>query len=451
MHILFIICDTLRRDYLGCYGNDWVKTPNVDELAKESILFERAYIGSFPTMPARAEIMAGKHVFHTFGWAPLPHDWPVVQQLLRQKGYVTALITDHYQMLAPGMNYHKGFAAYRFIRGPQHDPFHATDHIELKWPCSPEKCRQPEMLVVPYLKNRAQWVYERDWPIPKTIQEAIDWLEQNYKHEKFFLFLDLFSVHEPWDPPRWYVDLYDPGYEGEEVILPRYDRVDYLTEAELRHVRALYAGTITMMDKWVGWLFEKLCDLGLWEETAIIFTSDHGWLHGEHGLIGKHTVLEPKRGWPLYEEIAHIPLLIKLPGIEGGRRCDALVQLVDLMPTLAELGGAEAPPDIHGRSLLPLLRGEADKVRDLAVCSPPLPRDPDTLVWCTVTDGEWCLLDPGSLDKPQLFHLPSDPHQERDLFEEKREVAEDLHRRFLRFLEKIGTPEEKFKLREWKI
>ncbi|RKX99942.1 sulfatase, partial [Candidatus Poribacteria bacterium] len=200
MRIIFIICDTLRRDFLGCYGNDWVKTPHIDELAKESILFEKAYIGSFPTMPARAEIMAGRHVFHTIGWAPLPQEWPVVQGMLRRNGYITALITDHYQMLHPGYNYHKGFDVYRFIRGHQSDPFHTTDLIKLKWPCSPEKCRQPEALVVPYLKSRALWTYERDWPIPKTIQEAIDWLERNYKHERFLLFLDLFSVHEPWDP-----------------------------------------------------------------------------------------------------------------------------------------------------------------------------------------------------------------------------------------------------------
>jgi len=140
--------------------------------------------------------------------------------------------------------------------------------VELRWPCSPEKCRQPEELVVPYL--------------------------------------DVFSVHEPWDPPRWYVERYDPGY----------DRAGYMAEAELRHTRALYAGT--MLDKWLGWLFEKLDDLGIWEETAVIFTSDHGFYLGEHGLVGKHTVLEPEKGWPLYGEVAHIPLMVKVPGTEGG-------------------------------------------------------------------------------------------------------------------------------------
>ena len=448
MNILFIICDTLRRDFLGCYGNEWIKTPNIDKLAEESVVFDTAYIGSFPTMPARAEVMTGKHVFHTIGWAPLPRGETVVQSLLRRQGYVTMLITDHYQMLAPGMNYHQGFSGHRWIRGQQNDPY-TTDDIPIQFPCDPSKCRQPEQLVVPFLRNRAYWVYERDWPIPRVIQEAVDWLERNYTHEKFLLYLDLFSIHEPWDPPQWYVDLYDPGYEGEKVILPRYDKVDYLTEEELRHVRALYAGTVTMMDKWVGWLLDKFRDVGIWDDTAVIFTSDHGWYLGEHGLIGKHTVLEPKRGWQFYDEVARIPLIIRIPGIQGGRRCEALVQLVDVMPTLAELGGARAPEGIHGRSLLPLLRGEVDKVRDLAVCSPRLPTDPETLVWSAVTDGEWSLMDGGALGKPELYHLPTDPKQQRDLFNEYRDIALRLHEEYLRFLSGIGTPEERIALRRW--
>ncbi|HIE04827.1 MAG TPA: hypothetical protein EYP61_08720 [Candidatus Latescibacteria bacterium] len=448
MRIVFIICDTLRRDFLGAYGDGWIRTPNLDALAEESVIFDGAYIGSFPTMPARAEVMAGRYVFQDIGWAPLPGGVITVQEMLRDRGYVTALITDHYQMLAPGMNYHRGFSAYRFVRGHQSDPFRATDHVELRWPCSPEKCRQPEKLMVPYLKAKADWLYERDWPIPRTVNEAIDWLERNYRHEDFLLFLDVFSVHELWDPPRWYVERYDPGYEGEEVILPRYDRVGYMSEAELRHTRALYAGVVTMLDKWLGWFFEKLDDLGIWEETAVIFTSDHGFYLGEHGLVGKHTVLEPEKGWPLYGEVAHIPLIVKAPGMEGGRRCGALVQLVDLMPTLAELGGAEPPEGIHGRSIMPLISGEDLKVREVAVSSPKLPDDQGQVVYSTVTDGEWCLIYGGERVPFELYYLPSDPGQGKDLAGGRREVAERLHSKYLELLRRIGTPEGRLKLRE---
>jgi len=446
MKIIVIVCDTLRRDFLGCYGNAWVHTPNIDRLASESIIFDRAYIGSFPTMPHRAELMTGHYVFHTIGWAPLPPDEIVFQRLLQEQGYVTMLISDNIQMLAPGMNYHQGFDGHHWIRGHQADCWR-TSHRPVKYPCDPNKLRQPEFLVIPHLRNNYGRLYEREWHDPQTIQAAIDWLEDNYRQDKFLLYLDLFGIHEPWDPPRWYIDLYDPGYEGEEVLLPRYDRADYLTEAELRHIRALYASMITMTDRWLGRLFEKLEILGLWDNTAILFTSDHGWYHGEHGLIGKHTVLNPKEGWPLYEEVAHVPLLIKLPDVKGGRRCQALVQPVDLMPTLVEMSGAEPPEGLHGRSLLPVLRGETDKVRDLAVSSPTLPTDPEYLVYSTITDGEWALIHGGARGKSELYHLRRDPSQAYNVIAEYSEVAQRLSEGYLALLERIGTSDEKLRLR----
>jgi len=447
MNIVVIICDTLRRDFLGCYGNDWVRTPNIDALARESLVFDRAYSGSFPTMPHRAEVMAGKYVFHTVGWAPLEPGAVRLQQLLRARGYVTMLITDHVQMLAPGMNYHLGFLGHDWIRGHQGDPWR-TDFGPVEYPCAPEKLRQPEHLVVPHLRNNRGRRYEREWHDPQTLQRAMEWLEFNYQHEKWLLYLDLFGIHEPWDPPRWYVDLYDPGYQGEEVILPRYDFSGYLTPEEIRHVRALYAGMITLTDRWLGRFFEKMHDVGVWDDTALVFTSDHGWYHGEHGRMGKHTVLEPKKGWPLYEEINHVPLLIKAPGIEPGRT-PALVQSVDLMPTVVELGGGQPPEGLHGRSLKPVLESPGATARDLAISSPTLPRDPEFEVYSTVTDGEWTLIDGGAAAASELYHLPSDPGQANNLFGERRDVADRLHERYLSLLEGIGTAEEKLDLRRW--
>jgi arylsulfatase A-like enzyme len=93
------------------------------------------------------------------------------------------------------------------------------------------------------------------------------WLEENVECQPFFLYVDTFDPHEPWDPPQWYVDLYDPGYQGEEVIYPQYAPCDFLSEAEVKHCRALYAGEVTMVDAWVGKLLNRLDDLGLREDT----------------------------------------------------------------------------------------------------------------------------------------------------------------------------------------
>ena len=444
MNIVVIISDSLRWDCLGCYGNGWVRTPNLDRFARECVVFNRAYCGSFPTIPMRADLFTGRYVFQSRGWAPLGPEDRTFAQVLEEMGYVTMMITDTYHLMGAGMNFHRGFKGWHWIRGQEADRY-ITDPIPVELPCAPEKLRSPEA-DVQYLRNTAFRRQESDCFVAQTMKAAADWLERNYNHERFLLYVDTFDPHEPWDPPQWYVDLYDPGYEGEVVFHPRYDFSDYLTEEELRHVRALYAGEVTLVDKWVGRLLEKLEDLGLAERTAVIFTSDHGFYHGEHSRVGKHTVLDPKRGWPLYEEVAHVPLIIRLPGMKPGR-CDALVQPVDLMATILDLAGAQAPEGIHGRSLLPVLRGEREAVRSLAVSSPKLAEDPDTIVYSTITDGEWTLIYGGEAVQAELYHLPSDPHQEWNLISQNRDVAERLHREYVRFLEELDTDEERLRTR----
>ena len=452
MNIIVIICDTLRRDFLGYYGNSTMRTPNIDGLAAQSLIFDNAFIGSFPTIPLRAELLTGQHVFHTTGWAPLEPGQTTLQSYLQEQGFVTAIISDNIQYLNPGMNYHVGFDACQWIRGHQADPWR-TWHTPVEFPCDPNKLRQPKKLVVPHLRNNRNRTHEREWHDPQTVQAAIDWLEENYLQERFFLYLDLFGIHEPWDPPQHYVDMYDPGYVGEKVILPRYDRVGYMSDTELRHSRALYAGMITMTDTWLGYLFATLKSLEIWDNSAILFMSDHGFYLGEHGFVGKHTVLNHKDGWPLYSTVSHIPLLLKLPSespAAGARRVSQLVQPVDLMPTLLELGGVTPPDGLHGSSFLPSLRGEGGPRRELAVSSPRLVTDPDTTVYSTITDGEWTLIDGGNFAKWELYHLPSDSSQAVNRVEEERKTAARLHGEYIAFLERIGTAGDKTKLRSVK-
>lgn len=449
MNIIVIICDTLRRDFLGYYGNRSMRTPNIDLLAAQSIIFDNAYIGSFPTIPLRAELLTGQHVFHTTGWAPLEPGQTTLPSYLQEQGFVTAMISDNIQYLNPGMNYHVGFDAYQWIRGHQADAWR-TSHSPVEFPCDPAKLRQPDKLVVPHLRNNRNRTHEREWHDPQTVQAAMDWLEENYRQERFFLYLDLFGIHEPWDPPQHYVDMYDPGYAGEKVILLRYDYAGYMSDAELHHSRALYAGMITMTDTWLGYLFDTLKTLELWDNSAILFMSDHGFYLGEHGFIGKHTVLDRRDGWPLYSTVAHVPLLLKLPvdlPASGARRISQLVQPVDLMPTLLELGGVTPQDGLHGCSLLPALLGEGGPRRELAVSSPRLDTDPHTTVYSSITDGEWTLIDGGSRTKWELYHLPDDPTQSVNRVEECTEIAGRLHGEYIAYLERIGTAPEKLKLR----
>jgi len=457
MNFIIVISDTLRRDHLGCYGNEWISTPNMDRLAKESVIFDRAYTGSFPTIPNRRDLFTGRFTFTYSDWAPLPPDEVVLAQVLREAGYTTMFIADTPHLVKDGFHYDRGFSGWNWIRGQEGDRY-MTDPIEVKLPCSPEKLRETAKTVTQYLRNVSQRQYEEDYFAPRTMSEAGRWLERNYKQEKFLLYVDTFDPHEPWDPPKWYADMYDPGYEGEELIYPPvYGPCNYLTAAELKHIRALYAGEVTMVDRWLGILLQKVEALGLLENTAIIFTTDHGFYFGEHGLIGKTRML--------YEEVNHIPLMIRMPGKAGGERNLDFVQPADLMPTILELADVGIPNTVHGKSLVPLLKGTGPGARNFAVSSwaiihPPAGERVDfasqAYSWAkaardtrpsTIVDSEWTLLFGAGDVEPELYHLPSDPQQRTNVFAKHPGEAKRLHSQFVRFLESVGTAEEYLKPR----
>ena len=463
MNIIVVALDNLRRDFLSCYGNDWIHTPNLERFAQAATVFTHAYTGSYPTIPMRADMWTGLYHFQSTGWSPLPAQETIFSNVISLAGYISMMIADNYHLFEPGMNFHRGFAGWRWIRGQEADPY-ITDPISVELPCSPNKLRQPQTLVIPYLRNNAYRKHERDWAGVRTMREAIDWLELNYTHEKFLLYIDSFECHEPWVPPRWYVDLYDPGYEGEEVIYPNYAIGDFLTDSELRHTTALYAGEITLMDKWIGNLLQKVKDLGIWEKTAVMFLSDHGIHLGDHDRVGKHALPPPVLGenlsgssakhnipvtepWPLYEELAHIPLIIRLPGQAEGQICSALVQPIDIMPTILDIAGCPIPQDLHGQSLLPLLKGEKGQIRSCAVSSYWLSPSRHQMSFSTITDDEWCLIYADEDVPAELYHLPSDSQQENDVISDNREIAERLHGRYCNLLGQIGTSKEKLSIR----
>ncbi len=469
MNVVLIVSDTFRYDHLRCYGNRWIRTFNIDSLAERSIIFERAYAASYPTVPHRHDICVGRFTFTYSGWEPLPRNEITLAQILRQAGCVTQLIADTPHMLKDGYNYDRGFDGWIWIRGQEGDRY-MTSPREVKFPCDLRKLRRRGRTTTQYLRNVSLRRFERDYFVAQTMRTAIEWLELNYdQHEKFFLHIDTFDPHEPWDPPRWYVNMYDPNYEGEDIIYPIYEPCDCLSEDELRHCRALYAGEATMVDRWIGILLEKMEDLGLFENTAIIFTSDHGFYHGEHGLMGKAIITPAAQGLTaLYEEITHVPLIIYLPDVKGGKRYDILVQPPDLTATIIDLLGANRPKGLQGKSLLPIIRGEDVEWRDFAVTSPSLMQGPVSGQRITVTTDEWTFIYAGQVEdairdnpgmqgnlerlkgiageiKNELYNISKDPKQEHDVYEEEKDVAKELHSKLLKFLIEAGTKREYLK------
>lgn len=469
MNIILIYSDTFRIDHLGCYGNNWISTPNLDKLAKESVIFDKAYTASFPTVPNRMDLMTGRFSFVRYEWQPLPKNEVILSEILENTGYTTMLIADTPHILENGYNFDRGFSGWKWVRGQEAERY-MTDPIEVKLPCRPDKLRNPEA-VKKYLRNTSLRRSEADYFVAQTMTEAVKWLERNYRQEKFFLYVDTFDPHEPWDPPKWYVDRYDPDYEGEEVIYPLYGPADYLTKKELKHVQALYAGEVTMVDRWVGILLRKIEDLGLLDNTTIIFTTDHGYYLGEHNLIGKSLITsEFHANTPLYEEVAHIPLLIRLPKTHQKFRSSALVQPPDLTATMIDLAKAEDPGTLQGRSLVPILKDKESFCRDFAVSSPSLIYGTAGAVRPTITDGEYSFIYAGSSPmeletkyetkavngisrklksigkvENELFHLLSDPKQKNNIFAKHKDIAKKLHSKFFNFLKEAGMSEQNSK------
>jgi arylsulfatase A-like enzyme len=465
-NVIVIVSDTLRRDALACFGGRWLRMPNLTAFAAKAVRCENAYLCSFPTVNTRHDILTGRYTFTYKPWSPLDRDTVTLQDALRSAGVYTALVVDTPHPFRPDYNYQRNFDSVQVNRGQENDPYQ-KEPLPVRLPCDPGKLRNGDKVVTQYLRNVADRKVEEDYFCARTLRAAADWLEKNHRRQPFFLYVDTFDPHEPWDPPRSYVDAYDPGYRGEEVIYPRYDRWrDFLSEAELKHCRALYAGEASLVDRWAGHLLDRIEKLGLLDNTLVLFLADHGFYLGEHGYIGKACIQGTKyQSLPLYSEVCRIPFLAHYPGCKPGASIGALVQPVHVAPTVLDFLDVRAPASFAAPSFWPVLQGKAEKVVDIAISSPtlshPQMKQPHPTNRASITDGRWLLVygcagsgDPAdrtaSIDSeqrgvapltgeklaPELYDLTQDPGCLHNLVAIHRERARDLHRRFFAFLKK---------------
>ncbi len=454
MNIIYINSDSFRRDNLSCYGGTHVHTPNIDKFAERSVIFDRAYTGSFPTVPNRRDVLTGKYTFTYAGWEAMAQTEITLPMVLKKAGYTSYMVQDTPHTVAWGFGFERGFSGWNWIRGQEGDRY-KTDPLKVTLPCDVKKLRGGEFTTSQYLRNTSEWKGEEDYFAPTTMAEACKWLDKNHKHEKFYLYVDTFDPHEPWTPPQKYLDMYDPGYKGESVIYPLYAPCSFLTDPELAHCYASYCGEVTMVDAWVGKLLKKIEDLGLLENTLVVFTADHGFYFGEHGLVGKVPIS--------YTEVNRIPLIMHMPGMKQGRR-NQFVQPCDHMPTMLDLAGVEHPDFVQGKSLVDIIKGSDKPVRDFAVTSyglnaPPASDQPITLSpsnfkeysgklrTSTIVTDDWTLIVAAGDLTPELYHNASDPHQHNNIFGEHKEVAKHIHAKYVEMLVSLGTDEQWIKPR----
>jgi len=427
MNVIQIVIDSLRTDHLGCYGSEKVQTPNIDRLARESCVFDFAISESLPTIPVRRALSTCVRTFPyrdgprpkgitntRYGWRPLPEEHVNVAEMLQPMGYTTGMVVDTYHLMKPAMNFHRFFSSWQWIRGQENDLYRSGrfDNETLRPYTNLDDLDAPRLAVLKqFLRNQQGRDREEQYQEAQLFTAAAQWIEDNAEEEKFFLWVDSFSPHPPWRVPKQYVEMYDPGYEGLEVIMAGAVAQDRLTDRELEHMRAIYAANVTFVDKWLGKLLDKIDECGLRENTLVMLLSDHGRMLGEYDRkIGMASQF-------VFPELYKIVAMMRHPdGIGAGKRVATPVHNIDLIATMLHLVGVEPPQPVDGLNLWPVITGEKEGVRDYLVSA----QQDYQSVW-----------EPGRLyyrgpDGEHLYEIDADPAEKHNLARENESKCREM-------------------------
>ncbi len=388
-NVILISLDTLRADYLGCYGDGRTVSPAIDRLAERSILFERAYSQAPNTLPSHKSLLTSRFPSVNRGAAnvdKLPPWSTLAPEIFREAGYRTCGIVDGF------------FLTDRFGMEQGYDDF-------VGW------------------GRRAQNIVPR----------AIRWLDR-HGDQPFFLFIHIYDIHTPYARIPRYKEMFQPApYEGTVTSnsgrLAGYNKRKVLgrelpytiDDEDARYLMALYAGGIRYTDDVLAGLFDHLSREGFYENTIVVLVADHGEEFMEHGSVG-HT--------ELYGTVTRVPLILHLPGgKEGGARISHAVGLIDVLPTLLDLTGLEPPGPVSGRSLMPFVTGEAGRTQRYVFS--------ETEVYGgrrSVVGDRYHLVRNLPADRWELFDYRSDPLEQINIIDSLPEVADSL-KKFLVLLE----------------
>lgn len=366
MKTVFVLFDSLNRNALSCYGGTQIKTPNFQRLAERSVTFDKHYVGSLPCMPARRDLHTGRLNFLHRGWGPLePFDHSFAA-LLHKTGVYSHLVSDHFHYWGDGgSTYHNRYDTYEFIRGQEGDPWKAM--VEPPWERLKEKYHAKQFTTQRRNKlsrniiNREHIKDYNDFPSVKCFDAGLEFLKTNREADNWLLHLETFDPHEPFHSPREFRKNYPTDYKGPTLDWPPYARVTE-TLAECDELRANYAAIVALCDHELGRLLDDFDAHKMWEDTALIVTTDHGFLLGEHDWWAKNIM-------PCFNEVANIPLFIHHPdhAAQAGTRRSLLTQTMDMMPTLMDIFGADIPQEVTASSLLPALTSQDIRNREACI------------------------------------------------------------------------------------
>lgn len=461
LNIIMINTDTLRADHLGCYGHPFVQTPHIDRFANRCVQFNNVYMESGPTIQMRRVWFTGhsllpfkidlppKCVFPPLlGWRPFADSEVTMAETLKANGFRTGLVTDVWHFFKPNMNLHRGFDFYMLEGGQEQDgyrtgPIRNVDtkaHIpENLWTTHYDQ-RLKTFLKNTHLHEEEEYFCARTFR--KTAQMAIDFAQED---RPFFIWCDTFVPHEPWDGRRkywWnrYRDAYNVKSNIDEPIFFYGADMSKIRQEDNDLFHAVYAGMVTELDYWFGYLVNMLEAVGLFENTVIMFSSDHGCEFMEHGQFQKHPDL-------LHKEVCQLPLLVHHPEFQDKHvDVDALVSALDYMPTMMNFAGVTPEVPLQGQDMMPLATGDKTSIHEYvqsgychfgSVRTPewnlifPVATAEDAKVLESILPGQapdvvHALQAPGPDRDVELYDLKNDPGEHKNVAAAHPDVVKEL-------------------------
>ncbi len=423
-NVVVVVIDSLRTDHVGAYGGRKARTPTLDALATESLVFTHARHEALPTVPVRKSLLIGRSGFPFRGWHPegnLPKvpgfegihsDEVTFLDVLGKRGYLTGYVTDNPHLQRPAFARFRGRPDVMTIVKGQIPGWRQrripVSTSRLRRHLAPELRGRDRGRVREYLGYNAANRKEQDYLAPRVFRGGIDFLEQAaFRGQPFALVVDCFDVHEPWDPPDRYLSRYARikrgGYRPLMPFATPAGQTRDISAKTLKLAQAMYAAEITLLDAWLGRFLTRLDQLGL-SNTWVAVVSDHGVFLGEHGWIGKQAN-------EMHGELIDVPFMIRHPQRVGaGRKTRYFASSHDIAPTLLRGVGAPVPKAMDGADLRPLFNGRRAKARPVWAGAWG-----DTLM---AGDGRWLYVaenDRGRIKTERLHDTRSDPGEFRNL------------------------------------
>jgi len=456
LNLILLVSDTFRADNLTAYGSEWIQCPNLNRFAETAVLFEDYYPEGLPTIPTRRVLYTGRRIipFRYYrqpepvqlpGWHPLYNEDVTLSEILSQAGYLTALVADLPHLQRPGRNFHKGFGYYEWVRGQEIDyyaqaPRQKPDFTDL-YPAS--YIHQPELdqqfgregkqalleFLNQYTANRKRWLQQGDSIVEQTGKNAIRWLKENHQQGPFFLHVEAFDPHEPWDPPQEFLEKYLKDPTEHSWPEPPYGNVIVPPEG-VKRLRANYAGEASNVDHWFGKILETVHELDLDGNTVIAFLSDHGALLNEQ----QQWLKGPEK---LRKQVLHIPLLIRTPqgsnnAVSAGKRVPGFAQPTDVLPTLLGRLNLKPSPRVTGEDLWSYVTGERTNRRDHIVTAFGYIGAVRTPEWNY--SAIWNREKYVGKYKPQLYDRRKDPDELVSVADQNPSVVAALHTKLEQYI-----------------